>query len=56
MLNDNILEVPEIPSLAREVKIDEVILTNVCDCINIWQESQRIFLWERERVKGKSKA
>jgi len=47
ILKDNILEVPKIPSLAREMRIDDVILTNVCHCINTWQESQRIFLWER---------
>ena len=46
MVKDNILEVPEVPSLAREIGIDEVILTNVCHCINTWQESQRVFLWE----------
>jgi MoaA/NifB/PqqE/SkfB family radical SAM enzyme len=48
VLKDNILEVPKIPSLAREMGIDEVILTNVCHCINTWQEEQRIFLWERD--------
>jgi len=48
ILKDNILEVPKIPPLAREMRIDEVILTNVVHCINTWQESQRIFLWERD--------
>ena len=48
MLQDNIVELPKIPSLAREMRIDEVILTNVCHCINTWQEAQRIFLWERD--------
>jgi MoaA/NifB/PqqE/SkfB family radical SAM enzyme len=49
VLKDNILEVPKIPSLAREMGIDEVILTNVCHCINTWQEEQRIFLWESDK-------
>jgi MoaA/NifB/PqqE/SkfB family radical SAM enzyme len=49
VLKDNIHEVPELPSLSRKVGIDEVILTNVCHCINIWQEQQRVFVWESDR-------
>ena len=26
-----------------------MILTNVCHCINIWQEQQRVFVWESDR-------
>jgi len=49
VLKDNIHEVPELPSLARKIGIDEVILTNVCHCINTWQEQQRVFVWESDR-------
>ena len=49
VLKDNIHEIPELPSLTREIGIDEVILTNVCHCINIWQEQQRVFVWESDR-------
>jgi len=47
MLKDNILEVPEVPSLARERGIDQVVLTNICHSINTWQERQRIFEWNK---------
>jgi MoaA/NifB/PqqE/SkfB family radical SAM enzyme len=46
MLKDNILEVPTVPSLAKEIGIGEVILTNICHTINTWQEKQRVFVWE----------
>jgi len=49
VLKDNVHEVPELPSLAREMGIDEVILTNVCHCINVWQEQQRVFVWGSDR-------
>ena len=49
MVKDNVLEVPEVPLFAKKAGIHEVILTNVCHCINTWQESQRIFLWEKDK-------
>jgi MoaA/NifB/PqqE/SkfB family radical SAM enzyme len=47
MLKDNIHEVPQVPALAKEAGIEEIILTNICHAINPWQESQRVFLWEK---------
>ena len=43
MLKDNISEVPEVPSFAREMGIEEVILINLIHVANAWQEDQRIF-------------
>jgi MoaA/NifB/PqqE/SkfB family radical SAM enzyme len=45
MLKDNILDVPTVPSFAKGLGIEEVILTNICHTINIWQEEQRVFDW-----------
>jgi MoaA/NifB/PqqE/SkfB family radical SAM enzyme len=47
MVKDNITEVPSVPSLAKRVGIDEVVLTNICHTINSWQEEQRVFSWEK---------
>jgi MoaA/NifB/PqqE/SkfB family radical SAM enzyme len=46
MVKDNISEVPSVPSFAKEAGIDEVVLTNICHCINVWQEKNRVFVWE----------
>jgi MoaA/NifB/PqqE/SkfB family radical SAM enzyme len=46
MLKNNIHEVPNIPSLAKEMRIEEILLTNICHLIHPWQEDQRIFIWE----------
>ena len=46
MLKDNIHEVPAVPSFTKDTGISEVILTNICHTINIWQETQRVFVWE----------
>jgi MoaA/NifB/PqqE/SkfB family radical SAM enzyme len=46
MVKDNIEEVPSVPSFARQIGIEEVVLTNICHCINIWQEKNRVFVWE----------
>jgi MoaA/NifB/PqqE/SkfB family radical SAM enzyme len=46
MVKDNILEVPSVPSFAHETGIEEVVLTNICHCINVWQEKNRVFVWE----------
>ena len=47
MVKDNISEVPAVPSFALEMGIKEVILTNICHCINDWQEKHRLFVWEK---------
>jgi MoaA/NifB/PqqE/SkfB family radical SAM enzyme len=47
MVKDNITEIPAVPSLAKRVGIDEVVLTNICHTINSWQEEQRVFSWEK---------
>ena len=49
MLKDNISEVPTVPSFAVEMGIKDVILTNICHCINVWQERQRVFAWDGEK-------
>jgi len=46
MLKDNVHEVPQVPSFTKEAGLEDVILTNICHTINVWQESQRIFIWE----------
>jgi len=46
MVKDNIEEVPSVPSFAKEAGMDEVVLTNICHCINVWQEKNRVFVWE----------
>jgi MoaA/NifB/PqqE/SkfB family radical SAM enzyme len=46
MVRDNIQEVLSVPSFAKEAGIDEVVLTNICHCINVWQEKNRVFVWE----------
>jgi MoaA/NifB/PqqE/SkfB family radical SAM enzyme len=48
MLKDNISEVPQVPFLASEIGINEVVLTNICHTINLWQERQKVFIWERD--------
>ena len=46
MVKENIREVPEVPAFAKEIGIEEVVLTNICHMINTWQEKQRVFVWE----------
>ncbi|MBU2226517.1 MAG: radical SAM protein [Proteobacteria bacterium] len=46
MVKDNVHEVPFVPSLAKEAGIEEVVITNICHTINLWQETQRVFVWE----------
>jgi MoaA/NifB/PqqE/SkfB family radical SAM enzyme len=45
MVKDNVLEVPTVPSFAKGLGIGEVVLTNICHTINVWQEEQRVFAW-----------
>jgi MoaA/NifB/PqqE/SkfB family radical SAM enzyme len=47
MVKDNISEVPAVPSFAIEMGIKDVVLTNICHCINVWQEKHRLFVWEK---------
>ena len=49
MLKDNIAEVASVPSFAKNVGIEEVVLTNICHTINLWQEQQGVFVWESDR-------
>jgi MoaA/NifB/PqqE/SkfB family radical SAM enzyme len=49
MVKDNIHEVASIPSFTKEAGLEEVILTNICHTINLWQETQRVFVWEKEK-------
>ena len=46
MVKDNAHEAPLVPSLAKEARIEEVVITNLCHTINLWQEAQRVFVWE----------
>ncbi len=46
MVKDNVHEVPSVPSFAKEAGIEEVVITNLCHTINLWQETQRVFVWE----------
>jgi MoaA/NifB/PqqE/SkfB family radical SAM enzyme len=46
IVKDNILELPSLPSFAKEMGIEEVVLINICHTINPWQEQQRIFTWD----------
>ena len=46
MVKDNIFEVPSVPLFAQEAGIEEVVLTHICHCINVWQEKNRVFVWE----------
>jgi MoaA/NifB/PqqE/SkfB family radical SAM enzyme len=45
MVKDNVHEVPSVPSFTKEAGLEEVILINICHTINIWQETQRVFVW-----------
>jgi MoaA/NifB/PqqE/SkfB family radical SAM enzyme len=47
MVKENISQLPSVPSFARQIGIEEVVLTNICHCINVWQEKNRVFVWER---------
>jgi MoaA/NifB/PqqE/SkfB family radical SAM enzyme len=49
MVKDNIHEVASVPSFTKEAGLEEVILTNICHTINLWQETQRVFVWEQAK-------
>ena len=44
-------EVPSLPSFARKIGIEEIVLTNICHTINTWQERQKVFVWESDKNK-----
>jgi MoaA/NifB/PqqE/SkfB family radical SAM enzyme len=46
MVKDNVHEVPSVPAFAKEAGVEEVIITNICHTINLWQEKQKVFVWE----------
>ena len=48
MLKQNIVDVPALPSFAREIGVDEVNLTNICHWMTAWQEEQGVFTWSGE--------
>jgi len=49
IVKENIHEVPSVPSFTKEAGVEEVVLTNICHCINVWQERQRVFIWENKK-------
>ncbi len=42
---------PRFPLFTKEAGLEEVILTNICHTINLWQETQRVFVWEDARSR-----
>ncbi len=48
MLRDNINETPHLPELARQVGVGTVVLTNLIQMTNQWQESQGVFCCSRK--------
>jgi MoaA/NifB/PqqE/SkfB family radical SAM enzyme len=46
MLKDNLHDIPALPRLARDIGIQEIVLTNVIHVTNSWQDAQRIFTCE----------
>ncbi len=55
VLKDNISEIPLLPQLAKEIGIEDVVLTNLIHVTNEWQEGQRVFNCNRgQGVKGAS--
>jgi len=43
LLQENIREVPALISLARDLEIEEVVLTNLIHVTNSWQDEQKVF-------------
>ncbi len=48
MVKDNVSEVPGIPSFAREIGVEQVVLVNICHVGTAWQECQRVFTQGRQ--------
>jgi MoaA/NifB/PqqE/SkfB family radical SAM enzyme len=53
MLKDNLNDIPALPRLARDIGIQEIVLTNVIHVTNTWQDTQRIFSCEGHDDTGK---
>jgi MoaA/NifB/PqqE/SkfB family radical SAM enzyme len=43
MLRDNLIEIPLLPDIAHDLGIEEVVLINLIQVTNEWQENQRVF-------------
>jgi MoaA/NifB/PqqE/SkfB family radical SAM enzyme len=43
MMKENVAELPEVPALARRMGVDEVVLTNLVQAVDGWQDGQRVF-------------
>jgi MoaA/NifB/PqqE/SkfB family radical SAM enzyme len=43
ILRDNLHELPDLPRLARDIGIREIVLTNLVHVTTAWQEAQRVF-------------
>lgn len=52
MLRDNLHEVTLLPELARDLGINEVILINLIQVTDEWQEEQRIFLRDEAEIEA----
>ncbi len=50
MLKDNIGEVTELPSLARRMGAEEIVLTNLIHVVDTWQDEQKVFAPEVSSV------
>jgi len=53
MLRDNLIEIPLLPDMAHDYGIGEVVLINLIQVTNEWQENQRVFTCgddERETI------
>ena len=51
MLKDNIAEVPAIVELAKRIGINDIILTNLIQVSNEWQEGQRVFTCDKGGIE-----
>ena len=51
MLKDNIAEVPSIVELAERIGINNIILTNLIQVSNEWQEGQRVFTCDKGGIE-----
>ena len=43
LLRDNLCDLPELPRLARDLGIGEIILTNLIHVTTAWQDTQKVF-------------
>ncbi|MBI3354613.1 MAG: SPASM domain-containing protein [Nitrospirae bacterium] len=52
VLKDNISEIPRLPQLAKEIGIEDVVLTNLIHITNEWQEEQMVYNCDRGQVNS----